>query len=87
MSADATMGTGFVARMAGRDPDEPRQPPGPSAVGELLREWRSAERLLDGVEPGSDAWSGLRAEIDRLRERYQEAFDALSHSDPTGTSG
>lgn len=55
-------------------------------LGDLLRDWRAAERGLREVEPGTAAWHGLRDEVERLRQRYQEAFAAHSRSDPSGSS-
>ncbi|MEO8273761.1 MAG: hypothetical protein ABI620_06820 [Chloroflexota bacterium] len=74
-------------RSIGGDPEEPDTHPGSSpAVAELLREWRAAERALADLEPGSDAWARLVQDIEQLRQRYQEAFDALTHTDPGGPS-
>lgn len=87
MSAHSIHRFGFVARSVAPEPDDAgERPAGPAAVGELLRAWRSAERRLAEVEPGSDAWARLQAEIEHLRQRYQEAFSSLSNSDPTGSS-
>ena len=86
MSAQPTHHLGFVARLVGGEPEDPEvHPAGPPALVELLREWRSAERGLAEVEPGSDAWAKLQAEVEELRQRYQEAFNALN-SDPTGSA-
>jgi hypothetical protein len=86
MSAHSMHHLGFVARMVAGEPEGPDvHPAGPPALVELLREWRSAERGLAEVEPGSDAWARLQAEVEQLRQRYQEAFNALN-SDPTGSS-
>lgn len=85
MSAQSIHRLGFLARSAARDPHESDQPH-PLGVGDLLREWRAAERRLAEVDPGSDAWARLRAEVDHLRARYQEAFSSMSGSDPTGSS-
>ena len=89
MSAYSMHHLGFVARLVGdepRDPGDPEvHPAGPPALVELLREWRSAERGLAEVEPGSDAWAKLQAEVEQLRQRYQDAFNALN-SDSTGSS-
>lgn len=68
------------------DSGEPPTPAGRPSAGDLLRDWRAAERDLAGLEPGSAAWRRLQAEIERLRERYQEAFASHSTSDPTGSS-
>lgn len=87
MSAEFMSRVGFLTRSLGRDPEDPDVHPAAShAVAELLREWRAAERTLAGLDPGSDAWARLQDEIDSLRQRYQDAFNALSNSDPPGSS-
>jgi hypothetical protein len=67
-----------------RQPTHPQS--GEPNLAELLRAWRAAERGLGEVEPGTAAWRRLQDEVERLRQRYQEAFASHSHSDPTGSS-
>lgn len=46
----------------------------PRAINEVLSEWRSAERALQGVEPGSATYESARADCDRLRDEYARAY-------------
>jgi hypothetical protein len=48
--------------------------------GEILAEWRAAERESQAAEPDSVASVEARARADRLRDEYREAFDAAQHS-------
>jgi hypothetical protein len=76
---------GFLAFSAESDRDDsPAERP--LGVGDLLREWRAAERSLAEADPGSDVWTRLKADVEHIRARYQEAFDSMSNSDPTGSS-
>jgi hypothetical protein len=87
MSSQTTYRFASLARSAG--PERSPFPDGPEVVpaaGELLRQWRAAERDLASLDPASDAWTRLKVEIERLRQRYQDAFNATSNSDPTGSS-
>jgi hypothetical protein len=87
MSAQSIRYLAFLARSVGRDPEEPTgQSTSSPALGDLLREWRAAERRLADLDPGSDAWAYLQVEIEALRQRYQDAFDAMTDTDPTGSS-
>lgn len=87
MSAHTIQHLGFLARSVGRDPKDPAgQPATPPAVHDLLNEWRAAERGLAELDPKSDAWARLKTEIESLRQRYQDAFNSMSNSDPTGSS-
>lgn len=43
-------------------------------IADVLSEWRSAERRLVDLDPGSAEAQGLAAEIDLLREQYQQMF-------------
>ena len=49
-------------------------------AGEILAEWRAAERDSQAAESGSVAGIEARARADRLREEYREAFDAAKDS-------
>jgi PAS domain-containing protein len=62
----------------------PEAPSSIFTVGDVLREWRVAERVLAELTPGSPEWARTRSEIDLLRGRYQELFRAVRP--PTGTS-
>jgi hypothetical protein len=82
MSAESIRRFGFLERSVGRDPEDPSgHPTGGPPLSELLREWRAAEHGLAELKPGSIAWADRLAEIERLRERYQAAFDALHRRD------
>jgi hypothetical protein len=48
--------------------------------GEILGEWRAAEREAQAAEPDSVASLEARARADRLRDEYREAFDAAKRS-------
>jgi hypothetical protein len=50
-------------------------------AGEILAEWRAAEREAQGAAPDSVAGIEARARADRLREEYREAFDAAKDAD------
>jgi PAS domain-containing protein len=54
-------------------PDEPTTI---FTVGEVLREWRAAERELAELAPGTQDWARTLLEIELLRSRYQELFRA-----------
>ena len=41
-------------------------------IGDVLAEWRAAERELAEVDPASDGGMALAAEVDLLRSQYQE---------------
>lgn len=43
-------------------------------AGEILAEWRSAERRLALADPGSAEWTESDALVDHLREEYRSAF-------------
>ena len=87
MSAESMRTFGFLERSVGRDPEDPsRHPAGAPALAELLREWRAAERGLAELQPGSDAWMQLQVEIERLRQRYQAAFEAMHRQDEPGAT-
>jgi PAS domain S-box-containing protein len=46
-------------------------------VGDVLREWRAAERELAELAPGTPEWARTLDEITMLRGQYQELFRAL----------
>jgi hypothetical protein len=46
-------------------------------VGDVLREWRAAERELAELSPGTPEWARTLDEIVVLRRQYQEIFRAL----------
>ena len=43
-------------------------------ISDVLSEWRSAERRLAEVDPESDAGRTLAAEVETLRDQYQQMF-------------
>jgi len=82
---------GVSFRPNGADPEPETDDPRMDAThdptaGDLLRQWRAAERDLAEVEPDTPAWDRLQHEIELLRASYQAAFNSLSSSDPTGSS-
>jgi PAS domain-containing protein len=54
----------------------PESPTSVFTVGDVLREWRAAERELTELVPGSRDWARTLGEIELLRDRYQELFKA-----------
>jgi DNA-binding IclR family transcriptional regulator len=45
-------------------------------IGQVLTAWREAERRLERLDPGSSESRAVEAEIDELREQYQDLFQA-----------
>ncbi|MDQ3493079.1 MAG: PAS domain-containing protein [Chloroflexota bacterium] len=45
-------------------------------LGEVLAQWRAAERRLDELEVGGTEWLALQSDVSSLRERYQRLFAA-----------
>jgi PAS domain S-box-containing protein len=74
--------TGFRVRLS-RVGGSPEARPSVYSVGDVLREWRAAERSLAELSPGTPDWERTRSEIDMLRGRYQELFRA---AEPARTS-
>ena len=50
------------------------QPPTVYTAGQVLAEWRAAERRMIEIPPDSAEWHDAQAEIDQFRNRYQELF-------------
>ena len=75
------LGAGFRARLS-TIAGSPEGPPSVYSVGNVLTEWRAAERDLAQLTPGTPAWDQRQAEIAILRSRYQELFHAVE----TGSS-
>jgi len=78
--------TGYRARMSLVE-GSPKAAQTLLSVGEVLREWRAAERELTEVAPATPEWARLQDEVELLRTRYQEVFRALAGSGPTGLPG
>lgn len=70
-----SMASGLRARLwqVAGSPDSPNSV---FTVGDVLREWRAAERELTELVPGSGDWARTLGEVELLRERYQELFKA-----------
>lgn len=81
--AIAPTATGFRARISHVE-GSPTEPPTVLSVGEVLREWRTAERNLTELTPDTPDWARLQDEIDLLRKRYQEVFRSLTDSHAPG---
>jgi PAS domain-containing protein len=64
---------GFRVRLWQVD-GSPEAPASMFTVGDVLREWRAAERELTELRPGSSEWARTLSEIELLRGRYQELF-------------
>jgi PAS domain S-box-containing protein len=73
---------GFRARMQ-RVEGSPEAPPSLFTVGQVLREWRAAERVLAELTPDSPEWTRTQGEVEMLRGRYHQLFNT---ADPGGTS-
>jgi hypothetical protein len=43
-------------------------------AGQVLAEWRAAERRLTEIAEGSAEWRAIHRDIDMFRKRYQEMF-------------
>ncbi len=68
--------TGFRARI--RPLDAPTGAPTTMyTVGDVLRQWREAERRLATLVPSTPEWASAEAEIDLLRGRYHELFAGI----------
>lgn len=67
---------GFRARLR-RVEGSPHDAASVYTVGDVLREWRTAERELAELVPGTPEWARTQGEIDLLRGRYQEIFKAV----------
>jgi PAS domain-containing protein len=61
----------------------PHAPPSVFTVGDVLREWRAAERVLAALVPGTPEWARTVSEIELLRGKYQELFTVV---EPPSTS-
>ena len=48
------------------------------SVGDVLREWRAAERALSGLTPGPPELAQKLSEIGLLRSKYQQLFRAAA---------
>lgn len=62
----------------------------PAAVftlGDVLSEWRAAERRLDEMDAGSGEWQAVQSEITALRDRYQKSFAARARAERTSSGG
>ncbi len=49
-------------------------PPTVYSAGQVLAEWRAAERRLAEIPEGTAEWRSVHHEIDTFRSRYQELF-------------
>jgi hypothetical protein len=61
--------------------------PASTGVGEVLREWRAAERALAELAPGTPEWTRALRDVELLRIRYQQVFSAaepLPDAEATG---
>jgi hypothetical protein len=68
-----TDGAGFRARLWPVE-GSPDAPPSFFSVGDVLRSWRAAERVLSELVPGTPEWERTLSEVEMLRGRYQELF-------------
>lgn len=51
-----------------------QQPATVYTAGQVLAEWRAAERRMIAIPPDTAEWHDAQAEIDTFRQRYQELF-------------
>lgn len=51
-----------------------QQPTTVYTAGQVLAEWRAAERRMVEIPPDSAEWHDAQAEIETFRRRYQELF-------------
>jgi len=66
---------GFRVRLSEVE-GSPHAPIRAYTVGDVLQEWRAAERELAELVPGTPDWARTSSEIQSLRDRYQELFRA-----------
>jgi hypothetical protein len=57
------------------------------AVGEVLREWRAAERALAKLAPGTAEWTRAVGEVELLRSRYQQVSRTADPSPEAEATG
>ena len=74
---------GFEARIRPADA-APSDAPTLYTVGDVLRQWRAAERRLAELTPASTDWSDAQAEIEMLRRLYQDLFAGARGADASG---
>ena len=55
-------------------PEPVSAPPKVWTGGQVLAAWREAERSLTALTPESQEWRQVEAEIERLRQLYQDLF-------------
>lgn len=68
-----TADSGFRARLWQVD-GSPQAPASVYTVGDVLRQWRAAERELAELTPGTPEWARTLSEIELLRGKYQQLF-------------
>ena len=68
-----TADSGFRARLWQVE-GSPQAPASVYTVGDVLRQWRAAERELAELAPGTPEWARTLSEIELLRGKYQELF-------------
>jgi hypothetical protein len=51
-----------------------QQPPTVYTAGQVLAEWRAAERRMIAIPPDTAEWHDTQAQIETFRRRYQEVF-------------
>jgi len=53
----------------------------PRRLALVLDEWRAGERTLEALEPGTAEWESARADVERLRDEYARAYQAMTGRD------
>ena len=48
-----------------------------SPLHRALADWRDAERSLASADPADPARASIQADVDRLRARYQDLYEAV----------
>jgi hypothetical protein len=71
--------TSLASRAATESPrGRPIAVTGPRAISVVLDEWRAAERRLSEAQPGTAEWASISSDVDRLRDEYARAHQALA---------
>jgi hypothetical protein len=76
VTAVTVPGTGLRILARSSLATEATAPSKPLTIGEVLRLWRAAERLLDITDVDSPEYESTVADVAELRAHYQRLFDA-----------
>ena len=56
--------------------EDPKQAPTVYTAGQVLAEWRAAERRMVEIPPETAEWHAAQSELEAFRTRYQDLFKA-----------